>query len=56
MYDQEEHSGCSIGGLVKGMFGVRDYFMVKTRTKRSQYHGYHLQAVKLQLHFVGLAC
>ena len=35
---------------------LRDYFMVKTWTKRSKYHEYHLEAVKLQLHFVDLAC
>ena len=42
MYDQEAQSGCSIGGFVSEMFGERDYFMVKTWTKRSKYHEYRL--------------
>ena len=42
MYDQEAQSGCSIGGLVSEMFGERDYFMIKTWTKLSKYHEYHL--------------
>ena len=47
MCDQERKSGCSIGGLVSGMFGERDCFMVKTWTKRSKYHEYHLYVLKL---------